>query len=310
MNFSDRDSIIAITPQWKGERLPDGRPKVADKYLDALYGMTLEELWKPIFVQGYENQFIAMKALHPEFKENGEVNCKLVGRALTAVYAPTRPDYYEASFNIAAAQGCSGTPNQWVIDRLCDRDVLVVDMYDKIYKGTFLGGNLTTALKTRTGSGGAVIWGGIRDIEQMKRVEGVQVYYRGIDPTPIRDFAMLGMNIPARLGDGREAAICLPGDVVYGCSGGVLFIPPQLVADVVEGGAKTQVKDLFGFRMITENRFTTAQIDKNTWSEEMLDLLMSFIESEPEAAAYRDLDWSREYELARSGDPNDTQSAL
>ena len=40
--------------------------------------------------------------------------------------------------------GWTGTPNQWVIDRLTDRDVLVVDMYDKIYKGTFLGGNNMT----------------------------------------------------------------------------------------------------------------------------------------------------------------------
>lgn len=110
---------------------------MADKYLDALYGMTLEELWKPIFVQGYENQFIAMKSLHPEFTEAGQVKCKLVGRAVTAVYAPTRPDYYEASCDMARANGWTGTPNQWVIDRLTDRDVLVVDMYDKIYKGTF-----------------------------------------------------------------------------------------------------------------------------------------------------------------------------
>lgn len=310
MRFDNREDIIAITPEWTGERFPDGRPKVADKYLDALYNMTLEELWKPIFVQGYENQFIAMKSLHPEFKENGEVNCKLVGRAVTAVYAPTRPDYYKASCDIAAAQGFSGTPNQWVLDQLTDRDVLVVDMYDKIYKGTFIGGNLTTAIKAKTGNGGAVIWGGIRDVEQMNRVEGIQVYYRGIDPTPIRDFALLGINVPARLSSGREAAICLPGDVVYGCSGGVLFIPPHLVADVVEGGTKTQVKDMFGFKMITENRFTTAQIDKNTWTEEMLDLLMEFIQTEPEAAAYRDLDWSKEYDMARNGDPTDTQSAL
>ena len=46
MHFNDRESVIALTPLWKGERLPDGRPKVADKYLDALYGMTLEEVWK------------------------------------------------------------------------------------------------------------------------------------------------------------------------------------------------------------------------------------------------------------------------
>ena len=183
-------------------------------------------------------------------------------------------------------------------------------MFDKVYKGTFLGGNLTTAIHQKTGNGGAVIWGGIRDIEQMHRVPDVQVYYRGIDPTPIRDFVMTGRNCPVRLGDGRDAAICLPGDVVYGCSGGVLFIPPQLVVDVVNDGAKTQVKDLFGFEMISQNKFTTAQIDKKTWSEEMLDLLMEFIRTDERAAAYRDIDWSKEYDLARNGDPTDTQSAL
>ena len=62
--------------------------------------------------------------------------------------------------------------------------------------------------------------------------------------------------------------------------------------------------------MITENKFTPAQIDKNTWSEEMLDLLMAFIETDPRAEKYRGLDWSQEYDMARNGDPNDDQSAL
>ena len=310
MRFGCPEDVIALTPQWKGERFEDGRPKVPDKYLDALYDMTLEELWKPIFVQGYENQYLAMKSLHPEFKEDGTLNKKLIGRAVTAVYAPTRPDYYETSFSVAAAEGRTGTPNQWVIDRLTDRDVLVIDMFDKIYKGTFVGGNLTTAIRSKTKTGGAVIWGGIRDIEQMQKIPDVQVYYRGIDPTPIRDFVMLGMNVPARMGSGEHAALCLPGDVVYGCSGGVLFIPPHLVVEVVENGAKTQVKDIFGFEMITQNRFTTAQIDKNTWTEEMLDLLMEFIKTDERGIPYRSLDWSHEYDLARNGDPTDTQSAL
>ena len=302
--------MLAMTPLWKGERFEDGRPKVADRYLDALYSMTLEELWKPIFVKGYENQFVSIKSLHPEFKEDGTVNRKLIGRAVTAIYAPTRPDYFEASFAMARSLGKTGTPNQWVIDSLQERDVAVIDMYDKIYKGTFVGGNLTTAIQSKTKTGGAVIWGGIRDIEQMQKVPDVQVYYRGIDPTPIRDFVMTGYNAPLRMSDGREAAICLPGDVVYGCSGGVLFIPPHLVEEVVDGGAKTQVKDLFGFEMITQNRFTTAQIDKNTWTVEMLDLLMEFIRTDERGEPYRCLDWSREYDLARNGDPNDTQSAL
>ena len=310
MIFTTREEMLAMTPLWKGERFEDGRPKVADRYLDALYSMTLEELWKPIFVKGYENQFVSIKSLHPEFKEDGTVNRKLIGRAVTAIYAPTRPDYFEASFEMARSLGKTGTPNQWVIDSLQERDVAVIDMYDKIYKGTFVGGNLTTAIQSKTKTGGAVIWGGIRDIEQMQKVPDVQVYYRGIDPTPIRDFVMTGYNAPLRMGDGREAAICLPDDVVYGCSGGVLFIPPHLVEEVVDGGAKTQVKDLFGFEMITQNRFTTAQIDKNTWTVEMLDLLMEFIRTDERGEPYRCLDWSREYDLARNGDPSDTQSAL
>ena len=97
---------------------------------------------------------------------------------------------------------------------------------------------------------------------------------------------------------------------VFGAGGGVLFIPSHLVEEVVGGAAKTQVKDLFGFEMISLNKFTTAQIDKNTWTEEMLDLLMDFIEKDDRAAAYRGLDWSLEYKLAREGDPTDTQSAL
>ncbi|MCI8387521.1 MAG: RraA family protein [Clostridiales bacterium] len=300
MNFNVKEDIIAMTPQWKGERFEDGRPRVPDKYLEALKGMTLEEVWKPIFVQGYESQFEGrLHTLHDDGR-------KLVGRAVTATFAPTRPDLHEVMFGIGQKEGRKGNYNQWVVDSLVEGDVLVADMYDKIYKGTFLGGNLTTAVASKTKTGGAVIWGGIRDVEQMKQVEGVQVYYRGIDPTPIREFLMTGFNTPTRLG----GAIVLPGDIVFGAGGGVLFIPSHLVPEVVDGAAKTHVKDIFGFEMITQNVFTTAQIDRNTWSEDMLDLLIKFIKEDPRGEEYRDLDWSKEYDLARNGDPNDTQTAL
>ena len=302
MHFNVKEDIIAMTPQWKGERFEDGRPKVDDKYLKALKTLTLEEVWKPIFVKGYESQFEGrLHTLHDDGR-------KLIGRAVTATFCPYRPDFDEVVKDIGRSESRTGTYNQWVIDNLVEGDVPVIDMYDKIYKGTFIGGNLTTAIKNKTKNenGGAVIWGGIRDTEQMKKVENIQAYYRGIDPTPIRDFIMMGYNTPTRIGN----AICLPGDVVFGAGGGVLFIPSHLVEEVVGGAAKTQVKDLFGFEMITLNRFTTAQIDKNTWTEEMLDLLMEFIKTDDRAAQYRGLDWSLEYDLARNGDPNDTQSAL
>ena len=300
MRFNNREDIIALTPLWEGERLPDGRPKVADKYLEALRSLTLEEVWKPIFVKGYESQFEGrLHTLHNDGR-------KLVGRAVTASYCPFRPDLDAVVKSVGKSEGRTGTYNQWVVDNLYEGDVAVIDMYDKIYKGTFLGGNLTTAIKNRTKTGGAVVWGGVRDVEQMEKVPDVQVYYRGIDPTPIREFIMTGYNTAVRIGN----AVCLPGDVVFGAGGGVLFIPSHLVAEVVDGASKTQVKDMFGFDMITQNKFTTAQIDRNTWTEEMLDLLMEFIKTDPRAESYRDLDWSLEYKLAREGDPNDTQSAL
>ena len=300
IKFNLREDIIALTPQWKGERFENGRPRVPDKYLEKMRKMTLEELWKPIFIKGYESQFEGdLKTLH----DDGRI---LIGRAVTATFVPTRPDLHEVTFNVGAKDGRKGNYNQWVIDSLVEGDVVVVDMYDKIYKGTFLGGNLTTAIKTKTKTGGGVIWGGIRDTQQMKAVEGVQVYYRGIDPTPIREFVMKDFNSITRIGK----ATVLPGDIVYGAAGGVLFIPAHLVAEVVDGAAKTHVKDDFGFEMIAQNKFTTAQIDRATWTEEMLDMLVDWIKSDPRGEKYRDLDWSPEYDAARNGDPNDTQTML
>ena len=300
MKFNSREEIIALTPLWKGERFPDGRPRVPDRYLEAMKKMTLEELWKPIFTKGYISQFEGdLKTLHDDGR-------KLIGRAVTATYVPTRPDLFDVAMETGREEGRSGTFNQWVVDSLVEGDVAVVDMYDKIYKGTFLGGNLTTAIRTRTKTGGAVVWGGIRDTEQMKQVPDVQVYYRGIDPTPIREFIIKDFNSVTRIGK----ATVLPGDIVYGAGGGVLFIPAHLVAEVVDGAAKTHVKDDFGFEMIQQGKFTTAQIDKNTWTEEMLDMLLDWIRTDPRGEPYRDIDWSLEYDLARNGDPNDTQSAL
>lgn len=298
MRFSDREEIIALTPQWKGERLPDGRPMVPERVLRALEGMTLEEVWKPIFMKGYESQFEGdLRTLHS--------SKKLIGRAVTCVMAPTRPDLHETLFHIGLEQeGRKGNYNQWVIDSLVEDDVVVADMYDKIYKGTFVGGNLATAIKTRTKRGGAVIWGGVRDLEQMEKID-VQVYYRGIDPTPIRDFVMLGMNVPCRLGK----AICLPGDVVFGAGGGVLFIPAHLAEEVVDGAAKTHVKDDFGFDMITQNVYTTAEIDR-PWTTEMILRLIEWIKTDPRGAEYRSLDWSKELEASKTGITDATQTMM
>ena len=75
----------------------------------------------------------------------------MVGRAVTAIYAPYPTRLCAGHVCHGQGTGLSGTPNQWVIDHLQSRDIIVADMYDKVYKGTFLGGNLTTALHNKNG---------------------------------------------------------------------------------------------------------------------------------------------------------------
>ena len=291
MYYSDKQRIETMTAAWKGERFEDGRPKVEDRYLDALRNMTLEEAWKPIYLLGYEHQYCGdLKLLHP-----GE---KMVGRAVTATFMPVRPDLHEVQFEIGHnAEGRTGNYNQWVVQSLVPGDVAVVDMYDKIFKGTFLGGNMTTALKNKTINGGAVIYGGVRDLEQMKGIDGIQVFYRGCDVTPIRECMMTDLNGPCRIGK----ATCLPGDIVMGDDEGVLFIPSHLVAHVVDGAAKAHVRDIFGFELISKNLYTIAQIDR-PWTAEMLQLLQDFVHTDPRVAEYSYLDWSKEIEEAKAAE--------
>ena len=90
----------------------------------------------------------------------------------------------------------------------------------------------------------------------------------------------------------------------------MLFIPSHLVAEVVDGAAKTHVKDIFGFEMISQGIFTTAQIDQNVWSCHMLERLTRFIQTDARGEEYRELDWTQEYAAAEELAGGRGQSAL
>src|SRR5947208_12965155 len=83
--FFTRDDVIKYTPDWHGDRFPDGRPKVPDQILDRMKRVTLEEAWAVLqqnsFMHQYEDGWLS---IHPEKV--------LVGRALTATWMPARPD--------------------------------------------------------------------------------------------------------------------------------------------------------------------------------------------------------------------------
>jgi hypothetical protein len=60
----------------------------------------------------------------------------------------------------------------------------------------------------------------------------------------------------------------LPGDVILGRNGGVLFIPPQLAERVVKDSERTRLEDTFGHQRLREKKYTAGQIDAK-WSPEI-----------------------------------------
>src|SRR5690242_12900448 len=83
--FFTPEDVIKYTPDWHGERFPDGRPKVPDDILDRMKRVTLEEAWAVLQENGFMHQYEdGWLSIHPDKV--------LVGRALTATWMPGRPD--------------------------------------------------------------------------------------------------------------------------------------------------------------------------------------------------------------------------
>ena len=89
-------------------------------------------------------------------------------------------------------------------------------------------------------------------------------FVRGVDPTGIANVTLTGINIPIRIAE----ATVLPGDVVLGRRGGVIFIPPHFAQQVVEQGEEVALRDRFGHQRLREGVYTPGEIDRK-WSEEI-----------------------------------------
>jgi regulator of RNase E activity RraA len=251
-----RESLERLTHQYTQERDAYGRPRVSDDILERMKLVTTEEAWGTLRRNGYNQQFEGnWFRTHPDKI--------LVGRAVTAMFVPHRPDLHGVVDEIGKAEGRIGAHNSWVIDTLEVNDVMVVDMFGKIKNGTFIGDNLGTSVQRRTRAG-AVIEGGIRDYAGISELENVAVFCRGLHPTAIADVTLAGINIPVRIGE----VTVLPGDVVLGTPTGVIFIPPHLAQEVVERSEDIRIRDEFGKLRLTEGKYTPGEIDR-AWSPEI-----------------------------------------
>lgn len=252
-----RDELIELTASWPGERFDDGRPRVPDVVLDRLRTATNEQAWKVLHDEGYPPQFAGGW-------RRTQAEVVLVGRAVTSVFLPHRPDYDATIRRAAAHAGYADVErdkeNAWVVETLQSGDVMVTDIFGKIVEGTVIGDNLGTAVAARTGAG-AVIDGGIRDFDGLTQLRDVNFFFRDVDPTPIRDVTLAGINTPTRIG----RATVLPGDIVLGTPSGVTFIPAQLAEKVADVSAETHARDTFGKQRLAEQVYTAEEIDIPVW---------------------------------------------
>jgi regulator of RNase E activity RraA len=255
--------VIALTPEWNGERYPDGRPKVPEGILERMEEVTLEEAWAVLRNENFEHQYT----------ENWEVinpDSVLVGRALTATFMPGRPDVQRVLERAGEKAGRTGSQNAWPVAMLKQGDVYVADQFGAHEDGPTIGDNVGNAIYTNSGNG-IVYNGALRDVAGLKEIEDFTSFFRSYHPShhlnnPEGELntTLVSINAPTRIGK----VMVMPGDVVLGRDGGVIFIPPHLAERVVTTSEIVRLRDMFGQQRIREGVYGADQIDAR-WTEEI-----------------------------------------
>ena len=263
-----QDQILFYTSDWKGDRFPDGRPRLPDSLIERAKDMTIEDLWDFLRQHGYCNQFeTGWQALH--------IDKPFAGRALTAQYMPTRPDMARAIAAEGKAEGRVSGTNSWPIAELQSGDVYVADGFGKVIEGTLIGSNLGNAVAAHTHTG-FVFDAGIRDQEENREIPNFNGFYRGYDPSAWADMELTGINVPIRIG----RAIVLPGDLVLAKPEGVLFIPAILAEEAVSTAEFTALTDDYNFELNQQGK-NGAQFEGG-WNAAKYDAFAKWIDARPE----------------------------
>ena len=259
-----KEELIALTPEWKGERFEDGRPKVPEGIIKRMKEVSVEEAWATMSSAGFRYQIAdGWEVINPD--------SVLVGRAVTTTFMPGRPDVWKAIDSLGKKQG-RRAQNVWAVEMLVKGDVYVADQFGAKRNGPTIGDNVGNAIYARTGNG-IVYDGAIRDLEGLKEIGGFTSYYTSYDPSfhnpgggQNRDLTtmIVGINHPTRI----RTVTVMPGDVVLGKMGVVVFIPPQLAERVVKSSEQVRLQDMFGHQRLREGKYTAGQIDTR-WADEI-----------------------------------------
>jgi regulator of RNase E activity RraA len=263
-----KEELVFLTSEWKGERFPDGRPKIADNLLERAKYIMIDDAWTVLRNEGYLNQF--------EGGWNTVNDTAMTGRALTAMYMPSRPDVEKNIKERGTKQGRKGNTNSWPIDILTKGDLYVADAFGKIGGGPIMGATLANSIFSKSGNG-VVFDGAARDFQEIRMLKGFNAFVRDFHPSFTEEMVLMGLNTPIRIGK----AIVLPGDLVIAQREGVLFVPAHLAEQVVSTAEFVIRKDKFGFEMVRTGKYSTGEIDSQ-WPDEIKTEFLKWLEKHPE----------------------------
>lgn len=263
-----KEELTYLTSEWKGERFADGRPKIAENLLERAKKVGIDDAWTVLKNLGYTSQF--------EYGWKTVNDIPVTGRAVTALFMPTRPDIEKNIKERGIKQGRIGNTNAWPIDVLTKGDIYVADGFGKIDGGTLMGSTLATSIFTKSGNG-VVFDGAARDVQGLAEIKGFNAFVRDFHPSFLENMLLMGLNTPVRIGK----VMVLPGDLVIGGRIGVLFVPAHLAEQVVATAEFVTLKDKFGFEVIKAGRYTTGQIDSQ-WPDAIKVDFLKWLDQHPE----------------------------
>jgi regulator of RNase E activity RraA len=251
----DREYIISLTAQWKGDRLPDGRPFVSDNLLERLKKVVLTHAWGGLRKNKFNNQYQGKWTMI-----NPDKNTVMTGRVVTAQYMPLRPDFGDVIRKVGLAEGHGekALSNVWPIEMLKDGDVYVADGFGKINEGTLIGDRLANSIYSKS-KRGVIFWGTVRNIQEIKKIDGFNGWILGDHPSAINEVMLTSINAPIRMGD----VTVLPGDIVFASPYGTLFLPAYLVEEIVLEAEISNLRHVYGIMRNKAGDWTTGQIDSD-----------------------------------------------
>ena len=144
-----------------------------------------------------------------------------------------------------------------LIDHCSPGSVIVIGIDG--FRDVAVWGGLMTAGAVVNGIEGAVLDGGVRDVEEIERDFGFPVFARSICPaTTVGRFKTVAANEPVNVG----GVIVNPGDLIVGDRDGVVVVPTSLVEAVLKEAQDIEDREREQTRLIRESKSLLKGLEK------------------------------------------------